>query len=528
LTTLTPLHIGTGRFEKRAELRHGREEDEPQTVPEAKAVLLDTHDRPCLTPTGMKGAMLSWCVTHLGRTQIDDALFGCGPTPGNEAVGGRLEFHTARLDEASTTMQAASATPFHKKARHTDLDTGVRINRASGTALDRHLFYKETVTPGAVFKVLLDLDVPPDSLDDGTALIERTLALLDAFNPGGPVPPLALGAMTGRGHGRFEWTPERLLSATDETVRAWISDGAPGTWENALKPVPGDISASCIKAGQAMRRAAQARAELVCEVTLAFDHRFFVSEPGRVVTQAQADARKTEKTAGIMPKVDKDGRAVLPTASIKGVLRSRAERILATLTGDEEPFGHAPGRGRAGMDDPAAYMGAEGLATERLFGAASWRAALAVDPFEPVGPRAPATTQELVAIDRFTGGASGSAKYAIDAFDRPTFKGRLRLSLDRSQPEDVGLLVLLLRDLAEGDVTFGYGSTKGYGSAQASVTVQVRGAYLDPKALSVSAAAGPGFDTALAWADVRGSALEDPLREAVTELRRLYRKGEAA
>jgi CRISPR/Cas system CSM-associated protein Csm3 (group 7 of RAMP superfamily) len=332
--------------------------------------------------------------------------------------------------------------------------------------------------------------------------------------------PLALGAMTGRGFGRFAWTPDRVSWATDETVRAWIDAGAPGTWTKALTPVPAQVRAALDAEVAVMSAVARVPAALVCDVTLAFDHRFLVSEPGRVVTEAQAESRKTKRTAGIMPKVDAQGHAVLPTASIKGALRSRAERILATLTGDETPFDHAPGRGRAGLDDPAAVMMTAGLPTERLFGAASWRAALAIEPFEPVAPQAAATTQELVAIDRFTGGASGSAKYDIDAFDRPTFKGRLRLNLDRSQPEDVGLLVLLLRDLAEGDVTFGYGATKGFGGVAATVAIRMQGARPETWDLPwPTASNGPGGDAPLPWADIPNSTLDAPLRAAVAALR---------
>ncbi|MQX38172.1 RAMP superfamily CRISPR-associated protein [Roseospira navarrensis] len=523
LTTRTPLHIGTGRFEARSELKHGREDD-PQSVTEAKAkaVLLDADERLCVTATGLKGAMLAWAETHLERSAVNDVLFGCGPGKGGDGVGGRLEFQTARLETPEPESAGGSETPFRNRVRHTDLDTGVRINRASGTALDRHLFYKEAVAPGAVLRVVLDLDVPEKSADGGWALVARTLALLNAFNVNDEdtVPPLTLGAMTGRGFGRFKWTLDALSWATDDTVRAWIADGAPDTWAQALKQVPSQTRTDLETQADELLDRPRVPSALICDVTLAFDYRFLISEPGRVVK---------EVTSGIMPKVDAKGHAVLPTASLKGALRSRAERIFATLTGDETPFDHAPGRGRAGVDDPAAVMMTSALPTERLFGAASWRAALDVDPFEPVKGHTTPSTQELVAVDRFTGGASGSAKYAIDAFDRPTFRGRLRLDLTRCRPEDVGLLVLLLRDLAEGDVTFGYGSTKGYGGVAATVTVRMQG---DPPETWTlpwpSTLDGAGGKSPLVWADLPDSILDAPLRAAVAALRDRHCNEEAA
>lgn len=534
LETITPLHMGTGGVEKRPELRKkrssalGRKDD-----PEVRTVVLDCNDRPCLTATGLKGAMLSWCRAHLAQagavTEDDVTLFGTASDNSGQAAGGRLEIHVASMNDPGG--HAPSPTPFWNAARRTDVDVGVRINRASGTALDRHLFHKEVVAPRTAFSVVIDLDVPPQGAGDGTTLLERALALLAAFNlpSDGPLPPLAMGAMTGRGHGRFTWTPDTLSRVTDDSLKAWIQSGAKQTWEQALTPLPAAEQAARIKAGQAILDQATGQAEVICSVTLAFDHRFLVSEPGRAMSEMDAkeankrknpDSPNVMATSGIMPKVDHDDREVLPTASVKGVLRSRAERILATLTGDETPFDHAPGRGPAGLDDPQAKMMTEGRPTERLFGAASWCAALAVDPFEPVDEARPATTQELVAIDRFTGGASGSAKYAIDAFDRPRFAGRLRLDLTRAKAEDLGLLVLVLRDLVEGDLTFGHGTTKGYGGALASVTVQARGVSAETEAMPVDDAHGPGFDAPVPWENLKDvPALAGPLRHAVHALR---------
>ncbi|ABC20989.1 RAMP superfamily CRISPR-associated protein [Rhodospirillum rubrum] len=528
LTTRTPLHMGSGSFEARQELRRAPQTDD---IAKAKAVLLDSDQRPCLTGSGLKGAMLAWANAYLPDPERDRLLFGCEPDGDGKGQGGRLEFQTAFLSQnKENTSPSSSPTPFWMSDRRTDVDTGVRINRASGTALDKHLFYKEVVAPGTAFRMVLDLDLPACCTDKGHALVNRVLALLEAFNLSDDdrVPPLTLGAMTGRGHGRFAWRLTNLSRVTDASARTWIDKGAPGTWAAALTPVPD--KGPWQTTAKATLEVVQSPATLVCEVTLTFDHRFLISEPARVVTEDEARTRSGKtRTAGIMPKVDGKGNAVLPTASIKGVLRSRAERILATLTGDASAFEHAPGRGPAGQDNPAADMMTDRcLPTSRLFGAASWRAALDVEPFRPLSGHTTVAHQELVAIDRFTGGVSGSAKYDIDAFHRPQFKGRLRLNLRRSRLEDVGLLVLLLRDLAEGDLSFGYGGTKGYGGTQAMVTVQVRGTTAGTQALPLpEETGGAGIDTPVSWSSIQDSALASPLREAVAAFRRLYCKGEA-
>ncbi|SDH79629.1 RAMP superfamily CRISPR-associated protein [Roseospirillum parvum] len=539
LTTDTPLHLGTGGVESWKELK-GREKGEEAKPPKVKAVVVDATGRPCLTPSGLKGAMQAWARAHLpdclwgaedekAPLKARDTLFGAAADPNGEAVGsrleflgGRLEFHYAPMEEP--TDRAKSPVKLRNTHRNSQVDTGVRIDRASGAALDRHLFFKEVVDPGATFKVTLDLDVPPDAKDGGRDLVTLALALLEGFNPGtgDEVPRLALGAMTGRGHGRFTWARSALKRLSDDDLAEWIGQGAPRTWEAALVDVPEGEATAIHNKATGWRQQAQVHPELICQLRLQFDHHFLLSEPSRVISDKEANkAQGGERTASLMPRVDHAGKPVLPASSIKGVLRARAERILATLTDDEEPFGHRPGRGKQTADT---NIRAQGLPSQRLFGAASWRASLGIDPFTLEG-EAVTAHQELVAIDRFTGGASGSSKFDIEAFDRPTFTGCLRLDLDpkRTSLEDVGLLVLVLRDLAEGDLTFGYGSTKGYGGAEATLSLKVTG---DGGVLDLE---GESPKDWIPWARLGASTLAQPLRAAVDALREKHlANGEAA
>ncbi len=74
-----------------------------------------------------------------------------------------------------------------------------------------------------------------------------------------------------------------------------------------------------------------------------------------------------------------------------------------------------------------------------------------------------------MAIDRFTGGAAPGLKFDADYADRPRLTGKIRVDLDRIEPWALGLLALTFRDLIEGDITFGFGASKGYGICQATI-----------------------------------------------------------
>jgi hypothetical protein len=84
--------------------------------------------------------------------------------------------------------------------------------------------------------------------------------------------------------------------------------------------------------------------------------------------------------------------------------------------------------------------------------------------------------QEFVAIDRFTGGAAGGAKFNSELAGKTTLGGTLTidigcLELVDPQLASLGLLALVLRDLAEGDIPIGSGSAKGQGFCTADISI---------------------------------------------------------
>ncbi len=181
-----------------------------------------------------------------------------------------------------------------------------------------------------------------------------------------------------------------------------------------------------------------------------------------------------------------EGGALLPGASLRGVLRSHAERIVRTLAMQRPsaenlacPACHPTARTRKKAepllpleccdsrlrqpDDPEEEVDPTHLCLAcRLFGSARRGSRLLVEDAPCVDQIPPIfKVQDFLAIDRFTGGGRDSAKFDAVALWRPSFRGRIRL--DNPEAWELGWLVLTLRDLAEGRLTAGFGRAKGFG-----------------------------------------------------------------
>jgi CRISPR/Cas system CSM-associated protein Csm3 (group 7 of RAMP superfamily) len=187
---------------------------------------------------------------------------------------------------------------------------------------------------------------------------------------------------------------------------------------------------------------------------------------------------------------------VLPGASIRGVLRSHAERIARTIanqnSADEDDFlSRLPAAyPQAGQRDQTAdeqrrlvplestasrLQRDEGMSeadreapeyewfdlAERLFGTTYFGSRLMVED-APLTIEAPPKVLDFLAVDRFTGGGADGAKFDALVYWQPEFT--LSLYLETPQPWEIGWLLVVLRDLIDGRLRFGFGSAKGFGA----------------------------------------------------------------
>lgn len=196
-------------------------------------------------------------------------------------------------------------------------------------------------------------------------------------------------------------------------------------------------------------------------------------------------------------RVFRNGReeVYLPGSSLKGVLRSHAERIARTLNPQAacDPFGgkndpwHSCGtcfdlrkeHNRA-PDNATAYK--EACLVCKTFGCTWFAGRLATEDAYAVGTPPEPVQRDGVGIDRFTGGAARGAKFELEVITEGTFATTLHLR--NFELWQLALLGFVLRDLADGLIRIGMGKSRGLGKVRGEIQ-QVRIDFLGPKAPQV-------------------------------------------
>jgi CRISPR/Cas system CSM-associated protein Csm3 (group 7 of RAMP superfamily) len=191
----------------------------------------------------------------------------------------------------------------------------------------------------------------------------------------------------------------------------------------------------------------------------------------------------------------------LPGSSLKGILRTRAEKIIRTLdyffaaqneqvyrqhisacaithcTEVNNPllsacFGFPSWQRKAekeGWDADRIYR--DSCLACRMFGNSMMRGRLSVGEGKLISSQSALKRMDQVAIDRFSGGAADAKKFdnrPMVPIDRsPLFK--LQIKLERVEPWMLGLLLLLMKDLQDGDIYVGHATHSGFGRIKGKI-----------------------------------------------------------
>lgn len=360
---------------------------------------------------------------------------------------------------------------------------GVGINRQTGAAARQGAvkFDLEVLPAGACFDLRLEVE---QATDEDECLLAAVLAEWKAGRGtiGGRV-ARGLGAFTLEGltcQRRDLGTPAKLMAylrgnevAEPYVVgdKAWLAARV-ATAQEKIKPANGDPFI--------------AQSWLEVEFTLEGTGPLLVNDPTQAGLSGFDHAPLIE------------GRPVLTGASLRGVLRSHAERIARTLAteraADRDDFlATCPAcspvarpidtenvalascdallqrREQAGAAENCSRGANREVDPEKelclacqLFGSPRLGSRLIVeDAYLKEGTEPVYKVQDFLAIDRFTGGGRDGAKFDALALWKPPFTARLRLENPRAW--ELGWLALVLRDLAEGWLTVGFGAAKGFG-----------------------------------------------------------------
>jgi CRISPR/Cas system CMR subunit Cmr4 (Cas7 group RAMP superfamily) len=303
-----------------------------------------------------------------------------------------------------------------------ELRDGVKIEISTGTAAEGAKFDIELLPAGTVFGLYFELLIPAGRSDELRRLLGLALHGLEEGE-------IVLGARKRRGFGRCRvasWTVDRYKLTEPEGLIAWLQRA----------PSPQREQDSSVEALQVnLDELQDARHDFQIEATFQLD--------GSVLVRSGFGEADTGPDTVHLHSAQADGRTmpVLPGSSLAGVLRHRALRIANTLR---------PGRGSAVINRMFGSDEKGILTTSRL----------TVQESIVIG--GDSLVQTRVKIDRFTGGAYETALFEEQPlFGRDRTAITLELALRNPEPFEIGLLLLLLKDLWTGDLPVGGESSVG-------------------------------------------------------------------
>lgn len=428
-------------------------------------VARDGLDRFVLPGTSLAGALRSWLggVTGQGTvplfTPADLArLFG-DLSPGTDTG----ELCLIRVDDAVAIGDVRAG-----------VRDGVGIDRGTGTAAAGLLYQHEVIPPGSQFALRLTATEPPgDPQRVGQALDLLVGALAGSRIELGAARTRGLGLVTMTGVSRT-----RIDLADPACVLDWLC----GRLTPGSQPGP--------PGGQ----------DPVADGKLAIEIAWSQGSPVMVrASTASAPDPEADRDVDTVPLYvtgpDGSARLLLPGSSIKGVLRSHAERIMRTLLRyDDVPASWLDQVNDDRLDPVGALFGTARPKNAGSSGQPGRRGAVTVRDCCTTSAGERVVTH--VAIDRWTGGSAENLLFSVREPATADWEP-IQLSLDTSrlrgtEPERaLALLLLVLRDLADGWLAAGFGGTAGRG------------------ALTVSGVRFTGSGLPQPWASLAGRTLRD-------------------
>lgn len=405
LTLITPTHLGNGDAEGVADMPLLRD---PLTT------------RPLLTGASIAGALRNY-------TREMERGFGNDENRKAPKMAEKLFGFISEEDEqqeASVLSWLIVDDSVAEDDIGVELRDGVSIDGETRTAEKGKKFDIELLPAGTQFQLSFELLMPEEN---GGALLETLVFALQGLQNG----DIGLGQRKRRGYGQCEvtsWTVRRFDLHDRKGLINWLRD------DQASAQTGKDIATLLL--GHPLDVKDDRREQAILEAD--FDLR-----GGMLIRSASNNPHAPDA----VHLRNYAGETVLPGTSLAGVLRGQARRILNQV---------APEVAETMIDsilgpqiDPRSGNQPHG---SRLLVQES----VIENPLELV--------QTRVKIDRVTGGALPQHLFS----EQPLFGGKVKISLKLRNPKDaeVGLLLLLLKDLWTGELPIGGESSVGRGRLQ--------------------------------------------------------------
>lgn len=383
-------------------------------------LLRDAHDgqTPLLTGTSIAGAL---------RNYLHEYLMGYRrPTTPTEAAA---RLFGAVDERAKTSVQSwLLVDDARGTSPGVELRDGVAIRPDTRTAEENKKFDMELLQAGTTFDLSFELLLTADN-GDPLPLLALALRGLEKSEIG-------LGSRKRRGLGKCrvtEWRVRRYDLTTPRGLVAWLEGDASGE-----KSGPDIVELLEVNLDGFEDR----REAFILDGTFGLTSSLLIRSGAGGANDPDMVHLRSNRDGSEVP--------ILSGTSLAGAVRARALRIANTIHGRE--------KGRELIDE--------------MFGRRNGD-----DEEQPTGSRVVTRETEVkgttdlvhgrVKIDRFTGGAYPQALF----FQQPVFGGngsevQVRLELRQPRDYEIGLLLLVLKDLWTGDLPLGGESSVGRGRLQ--------------------------------------------------------------
>ncbi|MBI1766354.1 MAG: hypothetical protein HYR56_33525 [Acidobacteria bacterium] len=437
LVLTRPAHFGNGDADAATDL----------------PLLLDEVTKRALIPgASLAGALRNFLrewqwgyeLAHPSRSEQED--FKDGAQYESEILAGRLfGGHRGYKDGEQSPLIVDDA--YSSPPAQIEWRDGVAIDAETRTATDEKKFDYQLLPAGTEFGLRFEL-----LLDKHANLNQDRLCALTLALRGLGTGEIRLGARKRRGFGCCEvrqWEVTRYELNKPAELVAWLAAEHPEWVKARPKPTSGSdiagllgVSLDELQSVKDLRESFEIDASLAVDGSLLVRSGFDEQDRGPDTVHMQTHNPRTGKR-----------QAVLPGTSVAGALRQRAQRIANTLAGADE-------RKREGVQ---AFIN-EIFGPHEIKDAKQARASrvLVNEEFVNGGQ---SLVQTRIKIDRFTQGTIEAALLE----EAPHFGGQANLKLklhlipnDQSEAE-IGLLLLVLKDLWLGDLPLGGASSVGRG-----------------------------------------------------------------
>ncbi|MFP5272929.1 RAMP superfamily CRISPR-associated protein [Coleofasciculus sp.] len=409
------------------------------------ALLRDSiSDHALLTGSSIAGALRNYLREYEQgygkeekKTDRATSLFG-GTRRNTSLFGG-----TRRNDDGEQSPLIVNDA-ISSKIPTVELRDGVEIEGTTGTAKKGQKYDLELLAAGTEFSLCFELLIeqkqdPREQQNYEDRLVKSLALALRGLELG----EISIGMKKRRGFGRCKvktWQVWEFDLTQNEKRSKWLLFEH---WCTELSPEHETYSSIATALGLSLDEEEDKRDRFFLEAT------FKLASPLLI--------RSGQDSTGCAPDVvhlrsHRDGelKPVLSGTSLAGVLRHRAERIVNTLNQSEKMAQKIVNDVFGFVDENSKQAKASRLVVH-----------------ESVIENTADLVQNRIAIDRFTGGAYHGALFS----EQPIFgsdETRLTLELELRQPRkaEIGLLLLLLKDLWTSDLPVGGESSIGRGRLQ--------------------------------------------------------------